>query len=121
MSPVLPVPLTPRPAATGRIGYTVPPELRRLRAAWSVVGTTTRRTIRMTADCPILTEEQQPDGTWMMTGRTTHGAGVSICLRADALVVIRYGDRPDMASIKLPAPLCRTIPASHARHPGGRA
>ena len=114
MEATLPIPAT-------RISPVIPPELRRLRAAWAVLGTTTRRTIRMTEGCAVLAEEPQPDGTWMMTGRAADGAGVSIRLRADALVVIRYGTRPDMASIPLPAPLCRTIPASHAPQTGASA
>ena len=103
-----------------RAPFTVPPELRRLRLAWAVIGIATARSRRMTADCPVLTEEPQQDGTWMMTGRAADGAGVSIHLRADTLVVLRYGDAPDMATIPLPPPLCRVTPAITAPDCGAR-
>lgn len=102
----------PIPAAP-RISYIIPPELRRLRTAWAVIGTTSRRIRAMTSDCAIFTETPG-EGGWMMTGTASNGAGIAIRLRADTLLVIRYGDVPAMVAVPLPAPLCHRIPATGA-------
>lgn len=99
-----------------RAAFTVPPELRRLRAAWAWAQSVNRFAASTAAKCGRMVEEPQPQGCYTMAGRTETGGGVSVSIGPAVLHLVRVENTPVTIRLPLPADLQAAVPGM----PGGR-
>ena len=93
-----------------RTPFTVPPELRRLRAAWAWAQTVNRFAASTAAKCGRMIEQPQPQGCYTMAGRTETGGGVSVSIGPTALHLVRVEEAPVTIRLPLPADLQAAVP-----------
>lgn len=86
-----------------RAAYTVPPELRRLRAAWAWARQTNAAATQIAARCDAMTEVTPGPRCWALTARTHTGGGLCITINdASELVLLLVEDAPLRLTIPLP-------------------
>lgn len=97
-----------------RAPFTVPPELRRLRAAWAWAQTVHPFAASTAAKCGRMIEQPQPQGCYTMAGRTETGGGVSVSIGPAALHLVRVEEDPVTIHLPLPAALRAAVPGVRA-------
>ena len=97
-----------------RAAFTVPPELRRLRAAWAWAQIVHPFAASTAAKCGHMVEEPQPQGCYTMAGRTDTGGGVSVSIGPAVLHLVRVEEAPVTIHLPLPADLRAGVPEVRA-------
>lgn len=97
-----------------RAPYAIPPELRRLRAAWAWARRENAAAAQIATRMDMLTEASPGPRAWVMSARTNTGGGCCIAINSDdQLVILLVEDTPISLKISLP-PHLRLTPEAIA-------
>lgn len=97
---------------TARATFTVHPELRRLRDAWSWARGHMMTVDFMGADCPALREVEIQPGVFIFVGHTVTGGGMAVSINAEKMQIAHSEtEQQTTINLLLPARYQRSAPA----------